>query len=236
MGSKIGIGCARMLFAAALFACTGIATNSAAADARQSVFDWTGFYLGATAGRAWGATNHYVVGGPNATDDFDIKGWLAGGTLGWNWQTGAFVLGLETDLSASDINGRIVGNSGSFGCGLFCRTDVSAFGSVRGRAGYAFDRTLVFVTGGLVYADVEGEIGGPGVPGSITRGSDWRTGWTAGAGIEFAFDPAWSAKIEYLHVDVSDINYSPNFNGVALGAGARFGLVRFGLNYRWGRE
>jgi outer membrane immunogenic protein len=195
--------------------------------AADPMFNWTGFYIGATAGYGWGESNHYIPNGVNRTDDFNIDGYTAGGTLGYNWQRDRWVAGIESDISASRLSGSVAANSGTFGCGVICSTSVNDFATLRGRLGYAFDRVLPYVTGGFAWADVKASIAGGAVAGSSTH---WNSGWTIGGGVEYAIDPRWSAKLEYLHFDIDDFTYNP----FPLRASSRFDVVRVGINYRFG--
>jgi outer membrane immunogenic protein len=139
---------------------------------------------------------------PAAGVVFDIDGFLGGAQLGYNWQVSPnWVFGIETDISASDI-----------GAAGF---NVDWFGTTRLRLGYSWDRMLLYVTGGLAY-------GG-------TNATSGHAGWAAGAGLEWAFAPRWSAKIEYLFVDLGD-EILPLF---AAPVSVDFSTIRFGVNYRF---
>lgn len=161
-------------------------------------FSWTGFYLGLNGGYNFGTVS------PAGAGSFNTSGFLVGGTLGGNYQFGSFVLGVEGDGDYNSVT------NGGF------KSDWLA--TVRGRAGLAWERVLFFGTGGAAFA-----------PASITGvGSTTMTGWTAGAGIEYAFTPNWTAKAEYLYIDFP----SPSV------AGASFkytdNVVRAGINYKFG--
>jgi outer membrane immunogenic protein len=139
---------------------------------------------------------------PAAGVTFDIDGFLGGAQLGYNWQFNRnWVFGIETDISASDI-----------GVGGF---NVDWFGTTRLRLGYTWDRVLLYATGGLSY-------GG-------TNATSGHVGWAAGAGLEWAFAPRWSAKVEYLFVDLGD-EILPLF---VAPVSVDFSTIRFGVNYRF---
>src|SRR5262249_42968999 len=137
--------------------------------------------------------------------------------------------GLEADADWADISG----NTRILGCGGFpCRTRSDFLATVRGRAGYAFDRFLPYVTGGLAVGNIKATF--PGFP----QVDDTNAGWTLGAGIEFAFLNNWTAKLEYLHVDLGDVTCAVGtacFFGV--GRDNRVGLTeevfRGGVNWRF---
>ncbi|MBS7540632.1 outer membrane protein [Ancylobacter lacus] len=174
------------------------------------VFSWTGFYLGANAGYAWG-------GGDGATDDFGIdpSGWLAGGQVGFNYQFGNnVVLGAEADLQGADIND----SNGLYGVS----SKLDYFGTVRARVGYAFDNVLPYVTGGLAYGHNKVDYLGWDV-------SNTHVGWTVGGGLEYAFNNNWTAKVEYLYMDLGEEYYQ----NIDAKAGLNANIVRAGINYKF---
>src|SRR5689334_23105704 len=176
-------------------------------------YNWTGFYVGINGGGGWGRSDFSA---PFTTGSFDVSGGLVGGTLGYNWQMGEVVLGLEGDADWSNIRG-------SAACGVTsCETRNHWLGTVRGRLGYAFDRFMPYVTGGLAVGDIKTTVAGVG------SASDTKAGWTAGGGIEAAIAGPWTAKVEYLHVDLGRTSS-------VLGSDAKFNadIVRAGLNYRF---
>jgi outer membrane immunogenic protein len=181
-------------------------------------YNWSGFYLGINGGGEWGTSNWDSLG------SFNLSGGLAGGTAGLNWQFGHGVLGLESDLDWSNLQGTTTTL-----CPVGCTTRNDWLATVRGRAGYAFDRFLPYVTGGLAVGDIRATA--PGLPGA----RETNAGWTVGGGLEYAFTNNWTAKAEYLHVDLGNLNcgfscgVTPN-NSVSV----RSDQVRGGLNFRFG--
>ncbi len=184
------------------------------APAYYAPYNWTGFYVGINGGGGWGRSE---FSDPFATGSFNTSGGLVGGTVGYNWQMGQTVFGLEGDLDWSNIRGSAV-------CGVTtsCETRNNWLGTARGRLGYAFDRFLPYVTGGLAVGDIKTSIAGLG------SANDTRVGWTVGGGIEAAIAGPWTAKVEYLYVDLGS-------GGSILGSDAKFNanIVRAGLNYRF---
>jgi len=167
------------------------------------VYNWSGGYVGLNLGYEWGSVANLALR-PNG---------IAGGAqAGYNWQTGQFVLGGETDIQLSSANDT------------FAPYQFSNpwFGTVRGRAGLAFSNVLLYATGGLAYG--EGRLNFLGLTETHTD-----FGWTAGAGIEVGFTPNWSARAEYLYYDLGNQNYvlTGSNNGLAAS------LVRLGVNYRF---
>jgi outer membrane immunogenic protein len=197
------------------------------------VAPWTGFYLGVQGGGAWGDSVQTFndAGTIGSTRRFDISGGEGGGTLGYNWEIRRWVLGIETDFSGSDIKGS-TGSTASYICGTTCSTNVTSFGTLRGRIGYAWNNVLLYGTGGLAYGDIKSDLSG----GSV---DNWRTGWAAGAGAEYKFTPSWSAKLEWVHVDFDSFQWTNATNshygctGIHCSTDAKFDVVRAGINYHF---
>jgi outer membrane immunogenic protein len=227
-----------------VIAATLLATSAAGALAAPPVVpaapSWTGTYGGIAGGYGWGSSNQTDPGLPvlptntNTEGDghYPVRGGLVGATLGSNWQQGLWVFGLEGDLSWAGISGS------SNVCGPTtvtphpCGTKLDALGTFRGRVGYAAGaggNWLLYATGGLAVGDVHGW-------DSLTpsAGSDWRAGWTVGAGIETAFAPNWTAKLEYLYVDLGNGQVFNIVPGVPESVGLTANIVRAGINYRFG--
>jgi outer membrane immunogenic protein len=197
---------------------------------QRPAFSWTGAYIGATAGYGRGETrfDDGAVSNP-----FDMDGIIAGASIGYNFQTPRnIVFGIEADISYSDISGSFgpaelaQPNGDKWTCfSGACVTDVTWFGTVRGRLGLASDRILVYATGGFAYGNVDSKIlNNPNwLTGNVT------TGWVAGGGAEIVLQPNWTAKLEFLHVDLgwTDRNVQRDFRSEAV-----FDVVRLGLNYR----
>jgi outer membrane immunogenic protein len=177
-------------------------------------YNWTGFYVGLNGGGGFGSSD---ISAPVSSGSYDTSGALVGGTLGYNYQMGQVVFGLEGDAAWSSIRG-----SGPC-AGTTCETRNNWLSTVRGRLGYAIDRFMPYVTGGAAFGDIKTSIAGIG----DTR--ETKAGWTVGGGIEAAITGPWTAKVEYLHVDLGD-------TGTAVpGANANFhtDIVRGGINYRF---
>jgi outer membrane immunogenic protein len=168
-----------------------------------NAFSWAGPYLGGNLGYSWGSVDN------NPTKPSGLLGGVQGG---YNWQNGAFVFGVEGDLQLNAADD-------TFAPWKFSNP---WFGTVRGRAGYAFNNILLYGTGGLAFGSLRAETFGL----SETHTS---AGWTAGVGAEFGLAQNWTAKIEYLYVDLSDSRFSLT----GLSNGYQFGLVRAGVNYHF---
>jgi outer membrane immunogenic protein len=183
-------------------------------------FNWSGLYFGLNGGGSWGHSSHTDVVNTNMTGDFGISGGLIGGTLGFNYQMGSWVWGLEGDLDWA----RIHRNSGPIN-GVNYDSYLQWLGTLRGRVGIAFDRFLPYVTGGAAAGDVKAKVT---TPVTILSGTNTQTGWTLGAGVEYAFTPSLSAKAEYLYVDLGSSNPVPGDN-----VDVKSHVVRGGLNWRF---
>lgn len=199
------------------------------APVAAAVFNWTGLYIGATAGYGFGNTYQFDNGGAFTSGTFDWNGGVAGGTIGYNWQTGALVFGVEADLSWSGIKGSITSPPG-WGCGVSptCHNEVKWFGTVRGRLGLAMDRFLPFVTAGVAYGRLYADFTACAPVQFCIE--ETRTGWTAGGGFEWAFAPNWSLKVEYLYIDLGQFEVVTTDD---LGMVGRFSVVRAGLNWHF---
>lgn len=186
----------------------------------SSAFNFSGFYLGANAGYLWGDSYIFEsvpLGDQSAT--FSRDGFIGGGQLGYNFQTGPWVLGAEADIQYSDSSGSV----GGICAPGTCAADLKWFGTVRARAGYAFDSLLVYATGGWAYGKVD--TSAPGISSSETLTG----GWAAGGGLEWGFAPNWTARAEYLYMDLGRSDSGAPFN-----IGGEFkknNIFRVGVNY-----
>jgi outer membrane immunogenic protein len=180
------------------------------------IFTWTGFYVGIN-----GGLNYANFGSTFGS------GWggALGGTAGVNYQFGQMVVGLEGDFDWADVT--------THGSTLRGTTKAyeSSIGTLRGRLGYAMDRTLFFVTGGYSGAEVHGRINDAIVPMTLAE-SHWRSGGAIGAGVEYAFTNNITAKAEYIY---SIYNSKTYFEGTpdAASSSLNTSLVRLGLNYKF---
>jgi outer membrane immunogenic protein len=160
------------------------------------VFSWTGLYIGGQVGYQW-ANDHTeelftATGVPDGFDQpFNTSGVSGGGHIGYDYQISQFVFGLEGDVNGLDNRG---GYTLANGNGTHSSEDVE--GAILGRVGIAFDRVLIYATGGGTYAGFHYSYFTPAVTESF---SDGRFGWTVGGGIEYAVDPNWSIFADYRY-------------------------------------
>ncbi len=224
-------------------------------------FSWTGFYIGGNVGSGWGTTessaNLGVLGpllAPGATLSATLpvtsqtfNGFLGGVQGGYNWQFGTFVLGVEGDFDWSGLQGNAP-------CVLLfnCNTQHKYIADVTGRLGVvAFDKALLYLKGGVAWVDSDYTIGNSatiglgGASASIAANaaaSATRTGGLLGTGIEYAFLPNWSAKIEYNYIDIGKDTYNFNFSTVPATTGVpaipiaineSVHVIKAGVNWRF---
>ena len=181
------------------------------------VFTWSGIYVGINGGYAFGNGDFSYGGTVPSTDGF-----LVGGTIGGNYQWNQFVLGVEADGAWTNLDGTTTTTCGP----PSCEVKSTWLATARGRAGYAIDRILIYGTGGAAFGNVQGgAIGGPFDSGT-------QVGWTAGGGVEFAFTPNLTAKVEYLYVDLG--NFTCTVNCIAgNNLNITENVVRAGINYKF---
>ncbi len=199
--------------------------------------DWTGIYLGINGGYDFGKSNWSNAG--LTTGNFNVSGALLGGTIGINYTTGSGVLfGVEGDIDWSTL----LGQSSTAACGglapvipanAACGTKSEWFSTARGRIGYVFiNRFLVFATAGAAIADIKVGLNPPGNYQAVGP----QLGWTAGAGVEYAFSDSWTAKLEYLYTDLGDVTCSTSGNCVSTATATvtlKENIVRGGFNYKF---
>ncbi|MCB1521353.1 MAG: porin family protein [Hyphomicrobiaceae bacterium] len=200
------------------------------------VFSWRGFYAGINGGYAWGSNDPIVVNGGAASGALaaiDPDGWLLGGQVGYNMQFDRLVLGVEADLQGGDVSGGTAGVITPAGVAAVASSDLNWLSTVRARAGIAHDRMLFYVTGGVAWADMDYALAS--AAGTAITGSDTATGYVVGGGVEWALAPNWTAKAEYLYIDLDDTRIT----GIDAAGPATASFdnamhsVRVGLNYKF---
>ncbi|MFL6797479.1 MAG: outer membrane protein [Xanthobacteraceae bacterium] len=238
----------------------GLATIASAADlpmVRKApppppppMWSWTGFYIGAHVGAGWSTTEADITSitiGPIAVAGFNLplsshnnNGFLGGGQVGFNWQMGPLVFGVEADASATDIKGHAP-------CLVVfrCETSHDWLVTAAGRVGLAaMSQTLLYVKGGAAWAQTDYSaslsLAGVNIRGAVNDNN--RVGALFGAGIEQGVWGGWSAKIEYNYIDFGTHTYNVpiTITGLPIGITARTDItekmhvVKAGLNYRFG--
>ena len=196
---------------------------------------WGGPEVGVQGGYGWGTSSGHIIGAPAGTPGYSFSpdGGLGGGHAGYNWQMGSWVLGVEGDVEGGDIGGKehvFLGRGGSYGVGSSMDFDAS----VRGKLGVAFDRFLVYGTGGVEFGDVTTHYNVP-IGTRVGGTSDIRTGWTAGGGVAYALTPNWEGDVEYRYADLGSRNTA--LTGAAAGLVGHnefnYNMIRVGLTYRF---
>jgi outer membrane immunogenic protein len=280
--------------AAGALALAASVSSAAAADLRPrmpakapvmaaEVWNWNGFYLGLNGGYSWGRSRSDVSfftvpggvaiappAGSVTSSSFNLDGGVFGGQAGWNWQSGAFLFGLETDLQWSGEKGStaflcasavgilpaclpgftFLAPGGPAGTTVTVSQSIEWFGTFRGRAGMLFTPSVLgYVTGGLAYGGVKTDLAIGGfspvlfpltAASAVSSNRTTRLGWTVGAGIEAMFARDWSAKIEYLYMDLGSytnsvaLAFTPAFGiGATVNSRVTDNIIRGGINYHF---
>ncbi|MBS7699501.1 MULTISPECIES: porin family protein [unclassified Chelatococcus] len=244
------------------------------------LFTWTGFYAGINAGYGGGTNDNHDRYDPYTGvlygDDSSNGGFIGGGQIGYNYQFGQFVAGVEADIQYADLGSSRNNNDWAYSYAAYYYgqgnagwpyygpngrdNSVEWFGTVRARLGVAFDRVLVYATGGFAYGGgdnkhndgyyggQEAAFGYPWYYGG-RRGSSNSGGWVVGGGLEYAFTDSLTAKLEGLYVNLGSdknndgdylyaYNYAnpavyPYYYGTQRKNDREFGVVRAGLNYKF---
>lgn len=210
---------------------TSLAGSAMAADmpARMPVkavpyvaaYNWTGFYAGLNAGYGFTSNRNGAVGG---------------GQIGYNWQNGIWVYGLEADIQAAGETGskNVTDTTGLVT--LSENRKLNYFGTVRARLGLAQDRMLYYVTGGLAYTTIKRNVAALTGAVGTDSASNSKAGFAVGAGLEYAFAQNWSAKLEYLYMGYSGTTNT--YNNIVPAVTVSNGrltdnVVRVGVNYHF---
>jgi outer membrane immunogenic protein len=189
------------------------------APAYVAGYNWTGFYLGINGGGGFGDSEWKTLGVSNSP-----SGGMIGITAGYNWQGmgSPWVFGIE-----GDVDWTFFDDSVACPVGIACETKNNWLATVRGRVGYTWDRFMPYATGGIAFGDIEAN------RSTFVGASDTNIGWTVGAGLEAALVGNWTAKVEYLYVDLGDIACSAAACGVATNVDLTMNVFRAGVNYRF---
>ncbi len=224
------------------------------------VFTWTGAYIGAVGGYA-GGDREYTLDANTLTtfrqppvssffdlfdgdDEADLSsdGGFIGAQVGYDYQSGNWVFGAVADIAYTsneaeysyDVGGReVIGDGDDFDILAVGEGDFSSrlnyLGTVRGRVGYAMDRALIYAHGGFAYGEMEYEF-----DDGLESGEDHdnKTGYTVGAGVEYAFTDHLSGQLEYSFVDLGEDEIANDFRG-SVDEDVKLHLVKFGLNFRF---
>ncbi len=246
MRAIVGMG---IVLTALMLAWTGAAhaadmSVKAPKIAAPAAADFTGFYIGVHAGRGWGTGRWIEDGSAGAAPGiqqaaYDMSGFLGGGQAGFNYQLGSALAGIEVDFSGTDIRGTDSSCYKVFVVAQSCSGRVQWMASAAGRLGWVIDQALIYAKGGAAWSRVAYENPCNGCVTPLGIGSAARSGWLVGGGIEYAFAPSWSVKLEYAYVDFGtrQVSFAPvDGNPLAYfsaDVAERLNLVTVGLNYRF---
>jgi outer membrane immunogenic protein len=170
------------------------------------IFTWTGIYVGGQIGYAWGHQSTYfndtlppiLANSGVGSFGFNQSGVIGGAHVGYNLQFNQFVIGLEGDVDGSSLRNSTTVLTPFFGVPATFTSRADVQGSIRGRLGYAWDRLLVYGTGGAAFGGFNTSIS---TPFGFDSFSTTRVGWTAGGGLEYAITNNWSIRGEYRYTD-----------------------------------
>jgi outer membrane immunogenic protein len=204
-----------------------------------AIYDWSGFYIGANGG--WGSSHNCwdfttPAGAFVAAEGcHDATGGVAGGQIGYRWQSGTWVFGLEAQGDWADLKGS---NASLAFPGFTNQSKIDAFGLFTGQIGYAANNVLFYVKGGAAVTDSKYRINTAGGALFASTGDDTNWGGTVGVGLEYAFAPNWSAAVEYDHLFMQDKTYNFTSPAGAFVASDRVrqdvDLVTVRVNYKFG--
>ena len=201
-------------------------------------YSWTGFYIGGNIGTALSSTRASDPTGvnfapPGVSISHDDTGFIGGFQLGFNFQMGNWVFGVQGDMSWTSINAGLV-DPFSTTTTLNYKTDWLA--NVTGRVGYAWDNILLYGKGGAAWVHNNVSLTDTTIPLSAT-GNATRTGWTAGGGLEYGFAPNWTGFIEYDYIGLNTASVAmtdPVAGTLSANFQQNIQLVKGGINYKFG--
>jgi outer membrane immunogenic protein len=241
-----------MIAAAAALANTSAAAADMAArpytkapPAFAAVYDWSGFYIGANGGYAtsrncWNFESFVGVPFMAGEGCHDADGGVVGGQIGYRWQAGTWVFGLEAQGDWADLRGSSI-SSPAFVIApgdLTINSKLQAFGLFTGQLGYAWNNVLLYAKGGAAVVDNRFRHTFTGTNVLINSSNDTTWGATVGAGLEFGFAPNWSMGVEYNHIflERDTFSFAAAPAGVATTNSIRqdVDMVTARINYRFG--
>ena len=241
----------KLVIGAVGFAAAGISGAASAADLPvrtytkapppayvAAVYDWSGFYIGANGG--WGGTHNswglQAPGGPFPEGGTNANGGTVGGQIGYRWQWGPVVAGVEAQGNWASLTGRNTSQA-LLNTGFDNHSNLDAFGLFTGQVGYAWNNVLLYAKGGAAITDTKYKDLVTGTSTVAATSGDTRWGGVVGAGLEYGFAPNWSAALEYDHLFMG--NRTDTLNGAASlfatdSISQNVDLVTARVNYRFG--
>ena len=263
----------KLLLATTAFVVLAAASASAAdmavrpAYAPPPAYSWNGWYIGGNVGYSWGnakydsttstSVNGLIVSGNALSESQKIDGVIGGVQTGYNYQFGGWVWGWETDFQGSGqkggstLTGVLITGVGPVPATLTTDHKLEWFGTARSRLGFLWSpNVLVYGTAGIAYGQVKDSAAlsvgvAPVTAAAIATFKDVKAGYTVGAGVEGALGGGWSAKLEYLYIDLGKTELTSAAAVTVAGVGTvaantsqtfrtTDNIVRVGLNYKWG--
>ncbi|MCW2273456.1 outer membrane immunogenic protein [Rhodoblastus acidophilus] len=200
------------------------------------MFSWTGFYIGADIGGGWSELNakpYDVFGNNLGSFNTSSAGVVGGGRIGYNYQFNQFIIGVEGDFYGTGIGKTVYYPA----IDSSVKTNQDWLASVNGVAGFAIDRTMLYVIGGVAWA---------GTSATWTPGATWAvntpsysvnhtyTGYDIGGGVQYAFTPNWIGRVEYRHYGFGSWNYPSNYLAQRTGATLNNNIFTVGASYKFG--
>lgn len=213
---------ATLMAGSAMAADLGMRAAPVPSYAPTPLYNWTGFNIGVHAGYLWGDAD--VSGYAPGVPDIDLDSAFGGIQLGYLWQSNALVFGIETDFSFTDASG-----SSYYQPSEGLSVELDWFGTVRGKVGYAIDNVLIYGTGGLAYGHISADEINFGSGASTDK---TKLGWTAGAGVDWAFAKNWTVGVEYRYMDFGSVSFDPDAFGPA-DIDVTSSTVRLNVNYKF---
>ena len=203
-----------------------------------TVYDWSGFYIGVNGG--WGNVNNFwnlqTAAGTFPEGGTNGNGGTVGGQIGYRWQSGALVYGVEAQGNWANLSGRNT-SLALANAGLDNSSNLDAFGLFTGQIGYAWNNVLLYAKGGAAVTDTQYNDLVTGTGAVVASSSDTRWGGVVGAGLEYGFAPNWSAAVEYDHLFMGNNTDNLTASGAAFATDSisqNVDLVTFRLNYKFG--
>ncbi len=206
-------------------------------------FNWNGFYLGGHLGGAWDHRHvdniNTVTGAQVGSSSTSASSFMGGGQAGFNYMVAPnWVIGVEADVSVTHLHNTVVGPASG---PIVVQGDTKAdlFGTVRGRVGYVWNNVLLYGTGGFAWAEEDGTRTqlagrtGNATPGTVESSSATGTGWTAGGGVEWGIVRNWTARVEYLHLDLGTVSLTDPIAERRHQVTLTIDTVRAGVNYKF---
>jgi outer membrane immunogenic protein len=196
-------------------------------------YNWTGFYIGANVGAAWERstlTDNFF----NASFDNDRSGFIAGGQIGYNWQLAPqFVVGVEWMFDGTDLRSDTTTVIGTAVIRTSAKVDWIT--SLAARFGWAANNWLFYGKAGGAWVHDSATLTAtiPTIGTFSANASDNQSGWLFGVGIEYGFAANWTARIEWDHIGLGDVNHSGFFAPDTINVSRRLDLLTVGLNYRF---